>query len=136
MHFFSKIGNRIPLFFNSGRTQRLSWAGPLGCRLAGGKKKKNTGLTMGPAGQNLKRTGTLVFVLDRARARYVPTARKNSVAAQLDEGGTGGNGEWQSGGGAPPLPPCTDGGSREALERRERVVLWEHVHSGELDGES
>jgi hypothetical protein len=65
----------------------------------------------------------------------MPPARKGAVA-ELDEEGTGGDGEQQNGGGAPPLPPCPDGGSREAIEHRERVVLWEHVHSGEHDGES
>jgi hypothetical protein len=57
------------------------------------------------------------------------------VVAELDEEGTGGAGELQSGGGAPPLPPCPDGGSKEARERRERAVYWEHGHTGELDGE-
>jgi hypothetical protein len=53
--------------------------------------------------------------------------------AALDEEGTRGDGEQQTGGGAPPLPPCPDGGSKEALERREQAVVCEDVIAGELD---
>jgi hypothetical protein len=42
------------------------------------------------------------------------------AGAELDEEGTGGNRELQSGGGASPRPPRPDSGSRAALERRER----------------
>jgi hypothetical protein len=48
-------------------------------------------------------------------------AAGNGTAAGLGEEGTGGDGELQSGGGAPPLPPRPGGGSRETLERRERL---------------
>jgi hypothetical protein len=41
--------------------------------------------------------------------------------AGLDVERTGGDGELQSGGGASPRPPPPDGGSRETLERRERL---------------
>jgi hypothetical protein len=50
----------------------------------------------------------------------------NGTAAGLGEEGTGGDGEQQTGGGAPPLPPCPDGGSRETLEH------WERLHAPEL----
>jgi hypothetical protein len=89
------------------------------------EKKHNAGLTAGQACQaEITETVRTIFFL-AARRTDSPAAAGKRAALGLGEEGTGGDGELQSGGGAPPLPPCPDGGSRKTLERRERLHVLE-----------
>jgi hypothetical protein len=94
---FPKIENQItPFFFNTGRTHRLPWAGPLGSRWRGETKEKKHFADKGARLVRSNRSGTG----DHLRPRY----------REL----TGGGGWEQHGGGA----------RRGRDRRRRRGAVW------------